>query len=150
LKGAAIAFSAPEAACLAGRDEGCVEAVLDPFEMQRPSPIIAPTAQSVGVLSSFPTAGQSWPGNTLANLRTHVGDARFKQIWTSAQPIHEAYQTATGEHIAVFARELLLLDAYPHKPGPLRGGLPLFLGLGIALTAAACAITRTRRERSGT
>jgi hypothetical protein len=150
LKGADIAFSSGEAACLAGRNEGCVDAVLDPFELQRSRPIILPTDQSLGVFPSGPTSGLSGPGNTLANLRAHVGDARFQEIWSSPQTLDQAYETATGEHIAVFARKILLLENYPHKPGPLRGGLPLFLSLSLGLTAAAFAITRTRRERSGT
>ncbi len=150
LAGAEIGFSAFEAACLAGRDDGCVAAVLDPLGAQQSRPIIVPTEQTIGVFSSGPSSGQYVPGNTLANLRAHVGDARFQDIWSSSERVDQAYETATGEHIAVFARKLLLLDTYPHKPGPLRGGLPLLLGLSIGLTAAAWAIAHTRRERSGT
>lgn len=148
--GAEIGYSAPEAACLAGRDEGCAEAILDPFGLRTWKPIAVPSEQAIAVIASSPSSGLSWPGNILANLRAHVGDARFQEIWSSSERLDQAYETATGEPIAVFARKLLLLDAYPHKPGPLRGGLPLLLGLGIGLSAAVWAITRTRRERSGT
>lgn len=150
LVGANIGFAAAEAACLAGRDEGCVQAVLDPFDFRQSSLIVEPSERTRGVFASFPSSGLYGPGSTLANLRAHVGDQRFQEIWSSAQMVDEAYQTATGEHIAVFARQLLLLDLYPHTPGPLRGGLSLFLGLTIGVTAAVWAIKRTRRERSGT
>lgn len=149
LKGAQIGQVPAAAACLAGIEAGCAQVILDPFGISEVTQIVPPSERTGGVFVSFGGSSVSDEGQTLAAIREQVGDARFQAIWSSAQDPAEAYKTATGEHIAVFARPMLLRVAYPHRPGPLRAGLPLFLGLGIGLTAAAWAITRTGRERSG-
>lgn len=149
LKGAEIGQVPAVAACLAGIDAGCALTTLDPFGISDLKQIIPPSERTSGVFASFGGSSRSSASQALAAIRAHVGDARFQQIWASAQDPAEAFKTATGEHIAVFARPMLLRDAHPHRPGPLRGGLPLFLGLGLGLAAALSAITRTRRERSG-
>lgn len=150
LQGSEIGMAPADAACLAGDDDGCAQSVLDPYGFWLAQPILPPNERTAAVLISFSSSGRYGPGRLLARLREHVGDAAFQKIWVSAEPLSDAYKTTTGEHIAVFARPILLSQTLPHTPGPLRGGLPLLLGLGIGVTAAVWAIKRTRRERSGT
>lgn len=149
LTGGLIGQLPAEAACLAGNDDGCAESVLSPLDIRSIKPIVPPSERTAGVFVSFNGSNRYGPGSLLAEMREFVGDQRFEQIWTSSEDPATAFKTATGEHIAVFARPILLREALPHEPGPMRSGLPLLLSLGVGATAAALAITRTRRERSG-
>lgn len=148
LRGSNIGFEPAAASCLAGRDDDCASAILDPRQFWNPSRIVPPTDRTRLVLATYANWGNWGPGPTLARLRDFVGDARFQQIWSSSATPAEAFQQATGEHVAVFARPILLEESLPHHPGPLRGGLPLLFTLGIGASAALWAIRRTRRERS--
>lgn len=146
--GGLIGSAPDEAACVAGYDSGCAVFVSNPYDIRGLRPIIPPNERTRAVVASYGGPANYGNGRILADIRDHVGPARFEEIWRSSQSLPEAFEAVTGEHIATWVRPQLLADVEPHHPGPFRDGPSLLFGLSLGVLASVRAITKTKRERS--
>lgn len=86
--------------------------------------------------------------NHLAAMRMELGDARFTEVWRSADPPKAAYQALEGQSVGALVRAQLLKEIEPHRPGPLAARFPLILGLALAGLCGGVSVRAVRRRRS--
>lgn len=134
-------------ACAAGRDEACVEALLDPLANRRQLPAVGP-ADASGLVQRSSFELDDFPGVVTAAIRQSLGDERFAQWWASDLPPADAYERVSGVRFATFAQRYLRPYLGRKSSGPLTAGLPLALGMLLAVGLAYWAIRATPRARS--
>lgn len=134
-------------ACGAGRDAACAPALLTPDADQRSLPRVGPDVGRVPV-QAYAFELDDFPGNVVAAIRAELGDERFAQWWASELPPDAAYERITGRRFARFAQALLRPYIGRKTSGPLTAGLPLVLGVLLAIGAASWAVVGTPRART--
>lgn len=148
--GGYILSSLPVVACASGRDEACGPALLDPASGRRRLPTVASAAgiDERAFVQAYVFEMNDFPGEVVAQLRQALGEARFTQWWASELGPAEAYEALSGEPFAAFAQRYLKQHVGTRQPGPLHAGLPLALGMLLAVGLAYWAIRATPRARS--
>ncbi len=153
IRGYFIAFAPQTVRCAADVDEACRDLWDGPGAFQPwVSPriwldtAIAPEVRHIvrGSRDDHVAA----PGRRLGDLRSTLGDARFAEVWRSELPPAAAYEALTGASIGSLAREALLAEVEPYRPGPLHADLPTALSGVLILTSAALVIRFAARRRS--
>jgi hypothetical protein len=147
LRGAQVTRFLAPVSCVAGHDAACLEAVLTPLPERRVLPRVS-ADQAPDLVSAYGFEMDGYPGDATAQLRVALGDAQFAAWWRSALGPAEAYERLTGRPFARFARAYFEPYLGQRRPGPLRAGLPLVLGLLLAAAAASATIRYARRARS--
>lgn len=148
--GGYILSSLPVVACASGRDEACAPALLDPLARRRALPTLT---SRVGIddrafVQAYFFEINDFPGEVAAQLRHTLGEDRFAQWWASERGPAEAYEELAGEPFADFAQRYLKQHIGSRQPGPLHAGMPLALGMLLAVGLAYWAIRATPRARS--
>lgn len=148
---ARMVFFFPEmAACSAGRLDKCA-GLLDRVAWSSfggadaDGELPEPYLRTAGA-SAF--SASNWPGYWLAALRQQLGDERFAEMWRTDRPLVEAYELVSGRPFTAFIKEQLDDEVAPHRPGPLRAGLPLTLTLLLCVGLTTLGIVRPSRARS--
>lgn len=141
---------APEvAACAAGNDSACVLTWEGSEWMRRLANRDSLFSEATaGTVRAFQYTAQTVPGRNLGDLRAFMSDQNFRRLWRSAEEPVVAYESIEGRSIAYFARERLLAEIEPRRPGPLHANLPTALGAAVGLGAAFLAIRFTKRQRT--
>lgn len=135
-------------ACTAGRVEACEAAMLEPLEADVRQRVDLDVAREPRLSGHYAYQADRYPGDVTASLRESLGAADFERWWKSASPPAEAYEALRGEPFARWAQRHLQQELGARKPGPLRAGLPLGLGVGLMLLLVFASLRFVSRQRS--
>jgi len=143
-----VSFIPLAAACAADNDAACTAL----FGVRERGRRLATESTEVNAQARDVLRGDTFyflsSARHLAAMRAELGDARFTEVWRSAESPTAAYETLEGRTVGALVRAHLLQEAEPRRPGPLAARFPMLLGLAVAGLCGGVTVRVAQRRRS--
>jgi hypothetical protein len=146
------AESLPVAACLAGRENACEQAVIEPAGMASAFfgdyPLLVARSPVTHVTSGASTPFARMSSYMFSELEARYGPEAFARFWTSGEAVPVAFQEAFGSELGGWVQDWFENEVGVFRAGPAPRARTLAWALLLVTALSAIAVTTQARRRA--